>query len=324
MLQQTTVAAVKPFFERFVNKWPDVAALAAAEVADVMGAWAGLGYYSRARNLHACAKVVARDFAGRFPATAARLRDLPGVGNYTSAAIAAIAFDEAVPVVDGNVERVTTRLLAIDTPLPKAKVEIRAALAAMLPTDRPGDFAQAMMDLGATVCTPRKPACVLCPWRPDCRAAAEGRQDSFPVKPKKSAKPQRRGAAFVAVRASDGAIWLRRRPPSGLLGGMSEPPSTGWSSRADGETGASAAPFPAAWAAAGTAAHGFTHFDLVLEVWRADVPDVPPGTDGRWVLPAELGSAALPTLMRKVVDAALTRRPAPSARGSGGAAPRSG
>ncbi len=324
MLQQTTVAAVKPFFERFVNKWPDVAALAAADEADVMGAWAGLGYYSRARNLHACAKTVADDFAGRFPGSAARLRDLPGIGDYTSAAIAAIAFDEAVPVVDGNVERVTTRLLAIETPLPKAKVAIRAALAAILPVGRPGDFAQAMMDLGATVCTPRKPACVLCPWRPDCRAASEGRQESFPVKPKKSAKPQRRGAAFVAVRPSDGAIWLRRRPPSGLLGGMSEPPSTGWSSRADGETGASAAPFPAAWQAMGTAAHGFTHFDLVLEVWCADVPDVPPGTQGRWVLPAELGGAALPTLMRKVVDAALTRRPSPSARGSGGAVPRSG
>ncbi|RIY03806.1 A/G-specific adenine glycosylase [Aureimonas flava] len=303
MLQQTTVAAVKGYFASFTERWPTVEALAGAADAEVMGAWAGLGYYARARNLLACARDVASQRGGRFPETAAELRSLPGVGEYTSAAIAAIAFDEPVAVVDGNIERIATRIACIETPLPAARRPIRALVQDLTPAKRPGDFAQAMMDLGATICTPRRPACVLCPVGEGCKARRQGRQELFPVKAAKGAKPAREGAAFVLRRTGDGAVWLRRRPPSGMLGGMSEPPTTDWSSRADGATGAEAAPVAADWRLVGFVRHGFTHFDLTLEVWTAEA-GADPGIDGWWASPSTLDGEALPTLMRKVLERA--------------------
>ncbi|MFD2238585.1 A/G-specific adenine glycosylase [Aureimonas populi] len=305
MLQQTTVAAVKSYFQRFTARWPTVEALAAAEDGQVMGAWAGLGYYARARNLLACARRVAGEHGGRFPGSAAQLKMLPGIGDYTSAAIASIAFGERVAVVDGNIERVTTRLHAIETPLPAARPVIRDHVDAMTPGKRPGDFAQAMMDLGATICTPRKPACVLCPLTGPCLARAQGRQEAFPVKAPKREKPERIGAIFVAERP-DGALWLRRRPDKGMLGGMAEPPSTRWSARTDGETGEDAAPFPADWRLAGEVRHGFTHFDLTLEVWHARTSAPAPG-EGWWAPADTLAAEALPTLMRKAIGVALAR-----------------
>jgi len=304
MLQQTTVAAVRAYFARFTERWPSVQDLAGARDEEVMAAWAGLGYYARARNLLLCARTVTRDHNGRFPETAAALRGLPGIGDYTCAAIAAIAFDERAPVVDGNVERVVTRLHALETPLPQARRIIRDLVDAMTPQTRPGDFAQAMMDLGATICTPRKPACVLCPLTERCTARMEGRQEEFPRKLAKKPKPARVGAAFVARRRSDGAVWLRRRPPTGMLGGMAEPPSTAWTSRVDGATGQDAAPFEGRWMLVGTVAHGFTHFDLTLEVWTA-VIDADPPTAGWWAPLGTLPDESLPTLMRRAVEAAL-------------------
>ncbi|HSG94758.1 MAG TPA: A/G-specific adenine glycosylase, partial [Afifellaceae bacterium] len=221
MLQQTTVKAVLPYYQAFTSRWPDVAALAGAQDDAVMAAWAGLGYYSRARNLIACARQIRDHHHGRFPDKAADLAKLPGIGAYTSAAIAAIAFDEPIAVVDGNVERVIARTFAIKTPLPAAKAEIRARLAPMVPTERTGEFAEAMMDVGATLCTPRQPACSLCPLAEGCRAFRSGRQSDFPVRPAKKPRPTRHGEAYVAIR-EDGAVLLRKRPPKGLLGGMAE------------------------------------------------------------------------------------------------------
>jgi len=301
MLQQTTVQAVKPYFAAFLGKWPDVAALAAADTEDVMKAWAGLGYYSRARNLKKCALAVVEDHGGTFPSTEAELRKLPGIGPYTAAAIASIAFGEAAPVVDGNVERVVTRFAAIETPLPDAKPEIRQFVADRLDPARPGDFAQAMMDLGATICTPRRPACVLCPLRGGCAAIRSGDPERFPLKPPKAQKPRRRGAVFVAIRR-DGAVLLRKRPEKGLLGGMSEPPTTGWTSRIDGETGADAAPFRALWKQVGSVEHVFTHFELELTVYRGYVDAAP--LPGHWWSKNVTGEA-LPNLMRKAIEVAL-------------------
>src|SRR4051794_31797003 len=227
MLQQTTVATVKSYFETFVSRWPRVTDLAAAPREEVMKAWAGLGYYARARNLHACAVVVANEYGGRFPETSAALHDLPGIGAYTAAAIAAIAFDEPAAVVDGNIERVIARLFAIETPLPEAKAIIRAHQARLTPQERAGDYAQAMMDLGASLCSPKRPACSLCPFADGCAAHATGREELFPVRVAKPERPTRIGAAFVAVR-EDGAILLRRREDDGLLGGMVEVPGTEW------------------------------------------------------------------------------------------------
>nr|WP_304363725.1 A/G-specific adenine glycosylase [Jiella sp. LLJ827] len=302
MLQQTTVAAVKAYFTRFLERWPSVTDLADAPESEVLSEWAGLGYYARARNLHACARTVQADHGGRFPETAGGLRSLPGIGEYTSAAIAAIAFDEAAPVVDGNVERVITRLHAIDTPLPQAKRDIRERVAELTPNGRPGDFAQAMMDLGATICTPRKPACGICPVRDFCAAARTADPERFPVKAKKAAVPERRGAAFVAVRP-DGAVFLRRRPGAGMLAGMSEPPTSDWSARQDGATGLEAAPFSAPWRRAGEVEHGFTHFRINLEVWRCE-HDGETVIEGWWSTPEAIQAEALPTLMRKVLAAA--------------------
>jgi A/G-specific adenine glycosylase len=304
MLQQTTVQAVKPYFEAFTSRWPTVEALAAAPSDDIMKAWAGLGYYSRARNLKACAEVVAGNHGGRFPSEVEALKGLPGIGDYTAAAIAAIAFDRPAAVVDGNVERVFTRLAAISTPLPAAKTLVRASVQAVLPADRPGDFAQATMDLGATICTPKRPACPLCPIQAHCRAFRAGTQETFPVKAAKAAKPVRFGAAFVAE-SGEGAVLLRRRPERGLLGGMSEPPTTAWTARTDGETGAEAAPFPADWRPAGTVVHVFTHFELRLSVYHTSGVDRP-APDGAWWSPrVELPDEALPTVMKKAIESAI-------------------
>ena len=279
MLQQTTVKAVIPYFARFLALWPSVHDLAAAETETVMREWAGLGYYARARNMKACAEAIVAAHGGRFPDTEAGLRALPGVGAYTAAAIAAIAFGRRAAVVDGNVERVAARILADATPKPRLTVLARAWMEqhapAASPQGRPGDFVQAVMDLGATICTPRRPACALCPVNGRCRAFARGAPLDFPVRAPKKARPLRRGAAFVA-RRGDGAVWTVSRPPSGLLGGMVAVPTTGWSARADGATGVEAAPFEAAWRHVGTARHGFTHFEIELEVFvaRADAAHV--------------------------------------------------
>jgi A/G-specific adenine glycosylase len=305
MLQQTTVQAVKAYFEAFTARWPTIAALAAADEAEVMKAWAGLGYYSRARNLKACAEVVARDHGGRFPEAEAELLRLPGIGAYTAAAIAAIAFDRPAAVVDGNVERVMTRLLRLGTPLPAAKAEIRAATARLVPAARPGDFAQATMDLGATICTPRRPACGLCPWTAPCAARAAGDAEDFPVKAAKAARPTRRGVAFVAIR-DDGAVLLRRRPAKGLLGGMSEPPGTAWSEAGPSAGEAAAGPFPGEWRPAATVTHVFTHFRLELEVRVARIAAGGVAPAGAWWSQrASLDGEALPTVFRKAIAAGL-------------------
>lgn len=307
MLQQTTVATVKGYFDDFVARWPCIEDLAAADLDEVLHAWAGLGYYARARNLHKCAVAVTERHGGMFPADEAALLALPGIGPYTAAAIAAIAFDLPATPVDGNIERVTTRLHAISTPLPAAKPEIAAAAATVTPAGRPGDFAQAMMDLGATVCTPTSPACAMCPLRPRCRAAAEGAQAAYPVKAAKRAKPTRRGVAFWIVRP-DGAVLLRRRPEKGLLGGLMEVPSTPWREEAWPDAAAAdAAPVDASWRHTGnTVRHTFTHFHLELGLWRAAIGrGKAERLDGIWVRPGQLGDYALPTVMKKVVRKAL-------------------
>lgn len=303
MLQQTTVEAVKPYFLAFLEKWPNVQALASAETEDVMKAWAGLGYYSRARNLKACANALAAS-GGVFPDTEAGLRALPGIGPYTSAAIAAIAFGRPAAVMDGNVERVMSRLFAIDTPLPDAKAEIRSLLETLVPAERPGDFAQSMMDLGATICTPRRPRCMLCPLREDCQVLGNTDPELYPVKAAKAEKPARKGAAFVAVR-TDGAVLLRKRPEKGLLGGMTEVPTTGWTSRVDGLTTADAAPFPADWRKTGSISHVFTHFSLELQIFRATVPASTSAHGHFWATAETLHGEALPTVMKKAIEAAI-------------------
>ena len=309
MLQQTTVKAVEPYFRKFLARWPRVADLAAAPTEAVMSAWAGLGYYSRARNLHACAKIVAADHGGRFPQTEAALRALPGLGPYTAAAVAAIAFGQRAVVVDGNVERVVARLFRIEAPLPGAKAEIRVRTDALTPDRRAGDFAQAMMDLGATICTPKRPACVLCPLRPDCAASAAGDAGSFPRRAAKSERPSRAGAVFV-IRRVDGHVLLRVRPPKGLLGGMSEFPGTEW--RTDFDAQGASPPMPLRFESApGAVTHVFTHFALKLTVHVAQAPAGARAPDGmRWVAIDDLENEALPGLMRKVwrhADAALKR-----------------
>jgi len=309
MLQQTTVAAVGPYFERFTTRWPDLDALAAAKLDEVLHAWQGLGYYARARNLHACARAIVEKHGGRFPDTEAALRNLPGIGAYTAAAIAAIAFDRPATPVDGNIERVVARLFLVRTPLPDAKPELRRLAAILTPAARPGDFAQAAMDLGATICTPVKPKCVLCPWRDTCRARDAGIAETLPVRKPKAAKPLRRGVAFWAVRA-DGAALLRRRPPKGLLGGMMEVPSTDW--RAERWSLAAArktAPVKARWRLLpGIVRHSFTHFDLELQILIGAVaPKDCRATvvAAEWVAPSALGAHALPTVMKKVIAFAM-------------------
>jgi len=320
MLQQTTVKAVAPYFARFVARWPDVAALAAAPLDDVLRLWAGLGYYARARNLHACARaVVAR---GGFPSTEVDLATLPGIGRYTAAAIAAIAFGARTVPVDGNVERVVARLFAIEAELPAGKPALHRLAQTLAPEARTGDFAQALMDLGATICTPQKPACVLCPWTKDCAALRRGDPHTFPRKAPKSTGALRRGAAFVALRA-DGRVLVRTRPPKGLLGGMMEVPTTEWVADFDVVNALGQAPrLPRASATAwqrlpGAVTHVFTHFPLELMVYRADIPSgiaAPEGT--RWVPVDALPGEALPNVMRKVLAHALEAHLPPPKRGS--------
>lgn len=304
MLQQTTVQAVKPYFARFLQRWPDVTGLADAGNDEVMAAWAGLGYYARARNLKKCAEAVARRHGGVFPDTEEGLKSLPGIGDYTAAAVAAIAFNRQAAVMDGNVERVISRLYAISTPLPAAKPAMKQKVALLTPADRPGDFAQAMMDLGATICTPKRPACSLCPFRGSCEALELSDPELFPVKAAKKEKPVRYGAAFIAV-TGDGEILLRRRIDSGLLGGMTEVPTTAWTARVDGETSAKAAPLNAAWQACGTVIHVFTHFELRLSIYRAAITAKVGTNDGWWEPVTNLEAQALPTVMKKAIAAAI-------------------
>jgi A/G-specific adenine glycosylase len=301
MLQQTTVAAVGPYFARFLALWPDVRGLAAAPLDAVLHAWQGLGYYARARNLHACARAVVERHDGVFPGDEHGLRALPGIGGYTAAAIAAIAFDRKATAVDGNVERVVARLFSVTTPLPEAKPELRRLAATLTPDARAGDYAQAVMDLGATLCTPKKPKCVLCPWRDSCSARAAGIAEDLPARRAAGEKPVRRGVAFWAMRA-DGAVLLRRRPEKGLLGGMMEVPSTEW--RADAWNIAdakAAAPVRARWRVLpGAVRHTFTHFHLEITVMTGAV--AAQITDGGvWVAPGGLKDHALPSVMKKII-----------------------
>ena len=297
MLQQTTVAAVRAYFQRFTDRWPTVADLAAAEDADVMGEWAGLGYYARARNLLACARAVVRDHGGVFPTTRVGLLTLPGIGPYTASAIAAIAHDEPAVVVDGNVERVMARLWRVEEPLPGAKVELTRLAGLLTPVARPGDYAQAVMDLGATICTPRNPACGICPWRDPCRARAAGVQATLPRKAEKAAKPVRQGVIWLARRA-DGAWLTERRAERGLLGGMLGFPGSDW----DGAGGA--APLAANWTEVGDVRHTFTHFHLILQVQVTSVAQDAVAMRGEFLAPAAFRPADLPTVMRKAFDLA--------------------
>jgi A/G-specific adenine glycosylase len=296
MLQQTTVATVAPRFQSFLEKWPTVTAMAEASVDDITAEWAGLGYYARARNLHKCAQVVAADHEGEFPATEEELLKLPGIGPYTAAAISSIAFDRRAIVVDGNIERVASRLLAIETPLPQAKPEIKSAIASVWPKTRSGDFAQGLMDLGATICTPTNPSCLLCPIRKVCSAYEAGDAARFPRRATKQQKPERFGVAY-ALFDRHGLVLLERRPPEGLLGGMLGLPTTRWA----GERPHDAPPATAEWRSLGEIEHIFTHFRLRLEVKTAQSPRAAVA-HGEWHDPA---SARLPTVMRKALNNAL-------------------
>ena len=300
MLQQTSVAAVAPRYLRFLARWPNVAALAAALEADVMAEWAGLGYYSRARNLILCARAVAE--RGGFPESEAELRKLPGLGDYTAAAVAAIAFGRRAVVVDANVERVVARLFAIDTPLPGARRAIREGAVRITPEERAGDFAQGMMDLGATICLPRKPKCLLCPLAEMCAAREQGRQEELPVKAAKKARPARRGAAWWIERG--GKVLLVTRPAKGTLGGMRALADDGWTVRADG---AGKTPFAGEWEPLGSVRHGFTHFALELAVVAHRGPLPPDLPAGEWVATGNLAAAGLPKLFAMAAELALSR-----------------
>ncbi|HEX3652725.1 MAG TPA: A/G-specific adenine glycosylase [Rhizomicrobium sp.] len=341
MLQQTTVQAVGRYYHEFLKRWPTVQALAAAPQDQVLAGWAGLGYYARARNLHRAAKVVVDEFGGEFPAGYEQLRKIPGVGTYTAAAIAAIAFDLPFLAMDANAERVLARLFAVEEPLRKAKPVLRELGQQLVPRTRAGDFAQAMMDLGATICTPKKPACKSCPVSVHCEAFRRGIQELLPVKGERAVRPLKRGAAFVA-RDVSGAVLLVKRPENGLLGGMLQPPLGPWTEEfPSGEAALTQAPFPANWKKrVGIVRHGFTHFELEIEVYVAEVrckssgsPPVHGGSTaeggegggssrplhhpsrgplpplrggGTWVAEADLPTVALPTVMRKIIAAALS------------------
>jgi A/G-specific adenine glycosylase len=304
MLQQTTVAAVIPYFEKFTARWPSVRALAAAEDADVMAAWAGLGYYARARNLLACArKVAARD--GVFPSDEASLRELPGLGAYTAAAVAAIAFGQRATVIDANVERVVSRLYLIDATLPGGKAAIRAAAQKLTPDQRAGDFAQAMMDLGSGICSTKSPRCSLCPLSAGCHAYSAGNPEAYPVKPAKPDKPHRQGRAFWIER--DGKVWLVQRQGKGMLGGMRALPDDGWSARSDGSA---LLPLSGPWHAGGSVEHIFTHFSLTLTlvIYSGDDWASLRGDEGDWWPLYQLEQAGLPTLFAKAARLVLAQQ----------------
>ena len=308
MLQQTTVAAVIPYYERFLARWPTVGALAAAKLDEVLSLWAGLGYYSRARNLHACARRVVERHAGQFPVTEGELRALPGIGPYTAAAVAAIAFGAQTMPVDGNIERVVARLFAVKKPLPGAREELHRLAGTLTPSERAGDFAQALMDLGARLCTPKRPSCLMCPLQRDCMAHAQGIERALPVRAAKPERPVRVGLAFVALR-EDAHVLLRRRPEAGLLGGMLEVPSSDWADTLpEVKEALRAAPVRGEWwAVPGIVAHTFTHFRLEAIVYRTIVSADASLTFWadpqrcRWVARRDLDRAALPGVMRKII-----------------------
>jgi A/G-specific adenine glycosylase len=304
MLQQTTVTAVKPYFLGFLARWPNVRLLAEASGEEVMRAWAGLGYYSRARNLHTCAKIVAGPLKGKFPDTVAGLQGLPGIGPYTAAAVAAIAYGRPVAAIDGNAERVLARLYSIDTPLPAARSEIKAKAAAMVPVARPGDFAQATMDLGAMICAPKHPSCDICPLLKFCRGHASGCHQNLPRKAPRRERPLRVGAAFF-VRRRDGAVLVRTRPPKGLLGGMTELPGSPWSADFDAALAASQAPVEASYRKLDkSVSHVFTNFALRLDIYVAEVASKRRAPKGyRFVPECGLAREAFPSVMRKVIEA---------------------
>ncbi|MFN3960879.1 MAG: A/G-specific adenine glycosylase [Parvularculaceae bacterium] len=296
MLQQTTVATVRPRFDAFLARWPTVEALAAAPLDNVLSEWAGLGYYARARNLHKCAQAVAA--RGAFPDTEDGLRALPGIGDYTAAAVAAIAFDRRAVIMDGNIERVSARLFAIETPLPGAKPELKAAIGSVWPARRSGDFAQGLMDLGATVCAPRAPKCLLCPLSEHCEGRKRGIAGILPVKARKAGKPTRYGVAFALVNEK-GEVLFERRPEKGLLGGMLGLPGTEWT---EAPASSPQQKGRVAWRRAGTVRHTFTHFHLELEVMTAPAPNGRRADNELWLAPAD---ARLPTVMKKAVERAL-------------------
>ncbi|MEM8915713.1 MAG: A/G-specific adenine glycosylase, partial [Pseudomonadota bacterium] len=309
MLQQTTVVTVKPYFEKFLALWPTVGFLAAADREAVMAAWAGLGYYARARNLHSCAQVVVDRHGGQFPDTVEELRALPGIGEYTAAAIASIAFDISAPVVDGNIERVMARLFVVDEPLPGSKPILRQHAADLTPRHRPGDHAQALMDIGATICTPKKPVCGFCPVTEFCGARPLGIAETLPRKAPKKQKPTRRAMAFW-LEDGEHNVLLRRRPDKGLLGGMMEVPSSPWVEHALPEIDAVVghAPAEADWILAeGVVRHTFTHFHLELAIATGiGIPAEPMSDPYRWVPLDALGGEALPTVMRKIARFSIT------------------
>ncbi|MGQ0444422.1 MAG: A/G-specific adenine glycosylase [Beijerinckiaceae bacterium] len=304
ILQQTTVTAAKPYFLRFLARWPNIGLLAQASSEEVMRAWAGLGYYSRARALHACAKIIAGPLNGKFPDTEAGLRRLPGIGPYTAAAIAAIAYGRPAAAIDGNAERVLARLYAIKSPLPAARPEIKARAQKMVPAGRPGDFAQSLMDLGALICAPKRPACGICPLLKFCRGHASGCPESLPRKAPRRERKLRLGAAFF-VRRRDGAVLVRTRPEKGLLGGMTELPGTAWKTDFDAASAASQAPVEAAYRKLDkSVSHSFTHFALRLDIYVADVANTRAAPSGyRFVPDCGLDKEAFPSVMRKVIEA---------------------
>ncbi len=300
MLQQTTVVTVIPYFEKFMEQWPTIEKLAKTELDDVLTTWAGLGYYARARNLHKCAQIICQDFNGIFPDTYEGLLKLPGIGTYTAAAIAAIVYDNAETVIDGNVERVISRAFNITTPLPDSRPEIREYAEQLTPNHRPGDYAQALMDLGATICTPKTLKCDLCPWQSDCISHEMGTATKLPARTSKKARPTRRGYAFWAE--YDGQVWLRRRPEKGLLGGMMEVPSDEWvPSNSWDNFPNPRIPIIANWEILpGMVRHTFTHFHLELKIVRLDLEEMINLQEGQWCPVDESDKYALPTVMKKI------------------------
>lgn len=308
MLQQTTVPTVKPYFKKFLEEWPTLHDLADADLDKILHRWQGLGYYARARNLHKCAKVLVETYNATFPQDCAELKKLPGIGDYTAAAIASIAFNKCVTVIDGNVDRVISRLYKIETPLPTSKPEIRLFAEQQTPCYRPGDYAQAMMDLGATICTPTSPKCLLCPLKEECQALQTGTPELYPIKQPKTAKPQKYGIAFWIQREGDSAVLLRKRPPKGLLGAMMEVPSSSWElEKPTIDHAQKESPLKCAYKETSKVAqHVFTHFALELQVYKATVPqETKAPKDCVWCSIEQFKDHALPTVFKKVIKQAL-------------------